>query len=321
MKASVGSPTRQLSRSPALSLARSPSRHPWGAIVVFLGPALVFYCAFIIVPVAMTFYNSVHLLKVEGAAGISYSWVGGTNYLNLVGDEVFHLAIQHSLIWGLVAPLLEIPAALLLAYVLYLKVPFANFYRVAWYTPILISWVVAGIIFRWIYNYEWGVANTVLRAVGLGFLATDWFGTLATALPALILMATWKSIGFNLVLMLAAIGQVPSELIDAARIDGCSRWQTLTRVVVPLLRVTIVNLTVLAFMGKMQAFAAVWATTQGGPVYHTETVATYMYKRAFQWQTLDLGYPSAIAVVWFVVVFGLAVLFQRVLQRRDVLEF
>ena len=86
------------------------------------------------------------------------------------------MAVEHSLIWGLVAPLLEIPAALLLAYVLYLKVPFAGFFRVAWYTPILISWVVAGIVFRWIYNYEWGVVNMLLRAVGLGALATDWSG-------------------------------------------------------------------------------------------------------------------------------------------------
>jgi len=301
--------------------SRALRRYPWAAIVVFLGPALVFYCAFIIVPVAMTFFNSVHTMNVQGAAGVTYAWAGPANYANLVQDDIFHQAVAHSLIWGLVAPPLEIPIALVLAYVLYLKVPFANFYRVAWYTPILISWIVAGIIFRWVYNYEWGVVNTLLRGAGLGFLATDWFGTLSTALPALILMTVWKSIGFNLVLMLAAIGQVPGELVDAARIDGCGRVQMLTRIVLPLLRVTVVNLTVLAFMGKMQAFAAVWATTQGGPVYHTETVATYMYKRAFQWQTLDLGYPSAIAVVWFVVVFGLAVVFQRVLQRRDVLEF
>lgn len=74
-------------------------------------------------------------------------------------------------------------------------------------------------------------------------------------------------------------------------------------------------------MGKMEAFAAVWVTTQGGPVYSTETVATYLQKRAFLWQTLDLGYPSAIAVIWFFVVFGLAMLFQRVLQRREIVEF
>jgi multiple sugar transport system permease protein/raffinose/stachyose/melibiose transport system permease protein len=180
---------------------------------------------------------------------------------------------------------------------------------------------VTGIVFRWIYNYEWGVVNTVLRAVGLGALATDWFGTLATALPAVILMSTWKSIGFNLVLLLAAIGQVPAELVDAARIDGCDRVRMLTRIVLPLVRVTVVNLTVLAFMGKMQAFAAVWATTQGGPVYHTETVATYMYKRAFQWQTLDLGYPSAIAVLWFLVILGATLVLGRLLHRREQLEY
>jgi multiple sugar transport system permease protein/raffinose/stachyose/melibiose transport system permease protein len=323
----------QPTRTARRRLLRAVNRDSWGAIVVFLAPAVVLYCAFVIVPVAMTFYNSVHLLQVSGAAGVSYSWVGLQNYAALVpaisvwpprlvwGDDVFRMAIEHSLIWGLVSPVLEIPLALLLAYVLYLRVPFAGFYRFAWYTPILVSWIVVGIIFRWVYNFEWGVVNTLLRSVGLGVLATDWLGNLGTALAALILMSVWKSIGFNLVILLAAISQVPSELTDAARMDGCNRWQILWAIILPLLRVTVVNLTVLAFMGKMQAFAAVWATTQGGPVYHTETVATYMYKRAFQWQTLDLGYPSAIAVIWFVIVFGLAILFQRILQRRDVLEF
>ena len=79
-----------------------------------------------------------------------------------------------------------------------------------------------------------------------------------------------------------------------------------------------INLLVLCFMGKMEAFAAVWVTTGGGPVYSTETVATYMQKRAFLWQTFDLGYPSAMAVIWCVIVFGLAIFFQRVLQRRAV---
>ena len=305
---------------------------PWRPIGLFLTPALALYGAFVVVPVLMTFFNSVHRLQVFGASGIKYTYVGFQHYLALLPrfqpplgitwpDKTFGLAVQHSLTWALVSPFLEIPLALLLAYVLTLGVPFARFFRFAWFTPVLISWVVVGIMFRWIYNYEWGVVNSVLRTVGLGSLAMNWFGRLETAFPALIAMSTWKFVGFNMVVLLAAISAVPRELLEAARIDGCDRRQVLWHVITPLLRVPIVNLSILCFMGKMEAFAAVWVTTQGGPVFTTETVATYLQKRAFNWQTLDLGYPSAMAVIWFVVVFILAMSFQRLLQRREIVEF
>lgn len=323
---------------------RRKNRYPWAWIILFLAPALFFYCLFIIVPVGMTFFNSVNRLQVLGASGIHYTYLGLQNYLALIpqpeitfdpsqmtfglipftlvwGDDIFRRAVEHSLIWGFVSPIFDIPVAVILAYVLYLKVPLTRFFRFAWFTPMLISWVVVGIMFRWIYNYEWGAVNEVLRAVGLGSLAVNWLGRTDTALPALMVMGMWKFLGFNLILLLAAISSLPADLVDAARIDGCNRRQILWSIVLPLVRVTVVNLAILDFMGKMKAFAEVWVTTNGGPVYHTETVATYMQKRAFDWQTLDLGYPSAIAVLWFIVVFGLAVLFQRILQHRDILEF
>jgi multiple sugar transport system permease protein/raffinose/stachyose/melibiose transport system permease protein len=306
------------------------SRRPWLAIGGFLSPALVLYCAFVVVPVFMTFYNSVHRLTITGSVQ-TYTWVGFEHYERLLpqpdglglfwADNTFRLAVQHSVTWALVSPFLEIPIALVLAYVLYLGVPGVRVFRFAWFAPVLISWVVVGIIFKWVYNYEWGVVNVTLRGVGLDALATNWLGNTSTALPALIAMTTWKQVGFNMVILLAAISSIPAELIDAARIDGAGRVRILVSVVVPLVRVTVVNLLVLCFMGKMEAFAAVWTTTQGGPVYSTETVATYMQKRAFMWQTFDLGYPSAMAVIWCLIVFGLALSFQRILQRRQLVEF
>jgi ABC-type sugar transport system permease subunit len=295
---------------------------PWGAIVVFLTPALLLYAAFVVYPVLMTFYNSVHRLEIYGAV-TQYTWVGLQHYDRLLSleDGTFNLAVRHSLTWAAVSPFLEIPIGLLLAYVLHLGVPGGRFFRFAWFAPVLISWIVVGIIFKWIYNYEWGAVNVFLRSVGLTPLATNWLGTLSTALPALIVMTTWKQVGFNMVILLAAISSIPPELVDAARIDGAGRLRILWSVIVPMVRVTVVNLLVLCFIGKMEAFAAVWVTTQGGPVYSTETVATYLQKRAFLWQTFDLGYPSAMAVIWCVLVFGLALFFQRVLQRRNIVEF
>ncbi|HEV8635138.1 MAG TPA: sugar ABC transporter permease [Chloroflexota bacterium] len=291
---------------------------------------MALYCAFVIVPVLMTFYNSVHKLEIYGSV-TRYTWVGFQHYERLLpqpdglglfwADNTFKLAVQHAVTWAAVSPFLEIPLALVLAYVLHLGVPGVRFFRFAWFAPVLISWVVVGIIFKWIYNYEWGAVNVTLRALGLDALATNWLGNTSTALPALIAMTTWKQVGFNMVILLAAISSIPAELIDAARIDGAGRVRILLSLVVPLVRVTVVNLLVLCFMGKMEAFAAVWTTTQGGPVYATETVATYMQKRAFMWQTFDLGYPSAMAVIWCAIVFGLALFFQRVLQRRQIVEF
>jgi ABC-type sugar transport system permease subunit len=127
--------------------------------------------------------------------------------------------------------------------------------------------------------------------------------------------------GFNMVVLLAAIHAIPPDYLDAARVDGAGAGRRVVHVLVPLLRPTLVNLAILDFIGKMKQFGLVWVMTRGGPMWGTETVATYVVKRAFEWKTLDLGYPSAIAVLWFVILFGLSWAFTRALQRREALEF
>ena len=124
-----------------------------------------------------------------------------------------------------------------------------------------------------------------------------------------------------MIILLAALSSIPDDYIDAARIDGCTRLQLVWHMIVPMLRPTIVNLLILCFIGKMKQMELVWVTTRGGPLYNSETVATYVQKRAFNWQTLDLGYPSAVAVLWFVVILAFSLFFTRVLQRREALEF
>ena len=153
------------------------------------------------------------------------------------------------------------------------------------------SYPVVGVIWLWVYNYDWGMANLVLRAVGLGDYAQAWLASPATALPALILVTTWMFAGFNMVVLLAAIHAIPADYLDAARVDGAGAARRVVHVLVPLLRPTLVNLAILDFIGKMKQFALVWVMTRGGPMWGTETVATYVVKRAFEWKTLDLGYP------------------------------
>ncbi|HEX9900344.1 MAG TPA: sugar ABC transporter permease [Candidatus Methylomirabilis sp.] len=287
---------------------------------MFLGPTVALYLAFTIYPVLVTFFNSVHTLRMD--LGMQYEYVGLEHFQEiLASDEVFWRAARNSLTWGLVAPVIDIPLALLLALGLYGRVPFARFFRTVWFTPVLMSYPVVGVIWLWVYNYDWGMANLVLRAIGLGEYAQAWLASPTTALPALILVTTWMFAGFNMVVMLAAIHAIPLEYLDAARVDGADGWRRTVYIVIPLMRPTMINLAILDFIGKMKQFALVWVMTRGGPMWGTETVATYVIKRAFEWKTLDLGYPSAIAVIWFIIIFGLSYAFTRLLQRREVLEF
>ena len=301
-------------------MRRPRTRRPWGAIAVFLGPTVLLYAAFTIYPVLVTFYNSLHTLRMD--LGMLYEYVGLEHFREiLTSDDVFWKAARNSLVWAIVAPLVDLPLAFVLALTLHARVPFARVFRTVWFTPVLMSYPVVGVIWLWVYNYDWGIANLVLRAVGLGSYAQAWLASPATALPALILVTTWMFAGFNMVVLLAAIHAIPADYLEAATVDGAGPWHRTVRIMIPLLRPTLVNLAILDFIGKMKQFALVWVMTRGGPMWGTETVATYVVKRAFEWKTLDLGYPSAIAVIWFVIIFGLSLLLTRVLQRRDVLEF
>ena len=125
--------------------------------------------------------------------------------------------------------------ALLLALALYAKVPGARFFRIAWFTPVLMSYIVVGILWVWIYNYDWGPVNVALRALGLGGLATAWLGNPNTALPALIFVTTWMWIGFNMVVLLAALHSLPKEVIEAAELDNCGWGSKLVFVILPLM--------------------------------------------------------------------------------------
>jgi ABC-type sugar transport system permease subunit len=287
---------------------------------MFLGPTVALYLAFTIYPVLVTFYNSFHTLRMD--LGMQYEYVGIEHFQEiLASDEVFWRAARNSLTWGLVAPVIDIPLALLLALGLYSRVPFAKVFRTVWFTPVLMSYPVVGVIWLWVYNYDWGMANLVLRALGLGQYAQAWLASPTTALPALILVTTWMFAGFNMVVLLAALHAIPQDYLEAATVDGAGGWRRTLHIIIPLVRPTMINLAILDFIGKMKQFALVWVMTRGGPMWGTETVATYVIKRAFEWKTLDLGYPSAIAVLWFIIIFGLSCAFTRLLQRREVLEF
>ncbi len=289
----------------------------WPVLMLFLGPALAVYAAMTAYPVFRTIADSFFSIDDPDAP----QWVGLANYRHLWGDDIFWRAVGNTLIWAVVAPLFDVGIGLLLALCLYAKVPFARFLRVAWFTPVLLSYVVVAILWLWIYNYDWGAVNLLLRVIGLDGLAQAWLGNPHLALGSVIFTDVWKWAGFNMVVCLAAIHSLPGEVLEAAELDNCGWAAKLRFVIVPLLRPTLLNLYILAFIAKMKVFDLVWIMTQGGPLWSTETVSTYVFKRAFNWNSFDLGYPSAIATIWFVVVVALVLGLNRVLRAREKLEF
>jgi len=296
---------------------RTRPRKPWGAIFLFIGPVMAYYTFFILYPVVQTFFYSVHTIQPVGGKLVT-SYVGLENFRHLFADKIFLRAVNNTLTWGVVGPTLEMLTAMTLAFLVYFKVPLHRFYRTAWFSPILVSGVIVGLVFRWIFNLDWGLINVGLRAIGLHELALNWLGRRDTPLWAVIFVHYWSTFGYSFVLLLAGLTAIPEELVEAARIDGASTVQAALHVLLPILRPTLVTVLILSFMGKMRAFNVVWVLTQGGPLHASETVATYVQKRAFGWSTLDLGYPSAIAVAWFgVVLIGVSLINQRLRLRAD----
>jgi multiple sugar transport system permease protein/raffinose/stachyose/melibiose transport system permease protein len=274
---------------------------------------LFLYVAFTVYPLFRTFYNSLFVLPTVNVE----QFVGLENFRQIfTTDSVIWPAVQHTLAWSVCSACLEISIAFLLALALYARVPGGRAFRLAWFAPMLLSYVVVGPVWLWIYNYDWGPIDVALRSVGLGGVARPWLGDLSTALPALIVVTTWMFVGFNMVVFLAALHSLPPEVIEAAYIDGAGWWRTVGSIIVPLIWPTAAALTVLCVIGKMKQFALVYVMTQGGPLWSTETVATYVIKRAFQWKTVDLGYPSALATLWFLATLAATLLLVRLFQRR-----
>ena len=280
-----------------------------GILAIFLAPALLIYAGFTIYPVLRTFYNAFHTIKPQGVV----EFVGLSNFTALLlADPVFWKAVANTAMFTIVATIVDVGGGLLLALCLFARAPLAPLLRVVWFTPVLMSYVVVGIVWVWIYDYDWGLANAVLRWVGLGAFEQSWLGHPSTALWSVLVAHEWKWLGFNMIVFLAALHALPSEVLGAAELDNCGWFAKLVYIIAPMLRATIVNLTVLSFIGKMMVFDLIWVMTGGGPLWSTETVSTYVYKRAFEWNTFDLGYPSAIAVLWFIIILLFVAIMSRV---------
>lgn len=285
-------------------------------IALFLIPTFVFYLVLVVVPIFQSFRFS--LYRWDGL-GPLVRFVGLGNFKEVFTDEVFWRSFKNNLTVVFVSLLGQMPPAIFLAIILTGKIKGKSLLRTVYFAPQIISTVAAGYLFYYIYEPTFGLLNELLRSVGMENATRGWLGDPSIALYAVLIVICWKYIGFYMVLFMASIEGIPRELYEAARIDGCTSWQTIRKITLPLLSPTIKSACVLSIVGSIKYFDLIWVMTSGGPANSTELIATYMYKKTFlSW---EMGYGSALAFVLFLLAISLSLIFMSVSKiNRDVRE-
>ena len=276
-----------------------------------IAPALVLYIIFVIYPIMQGVWLSLHLW--DGFSDMK--WVGLQNYRFVLADQVFWLAVRHTLLFAMVVTLVKNVLGMFLAILLNLSIRGQTFFRVSAFLPVTMAFVVIGVLWSWIYNPTFGLLNDILRAAGLGFLIRGWLSDTRLALWSIMLVDIWKWTGFHTVLFLAGLQSIPSILYDAAIIDGAGRWQRFTQITLPLLKqVTAVSIT-LSFVGALVSnYDLVYVMTGGGPYHSTEVASTWIISTAFRFAAL--GKASAMSFILFGLAFTIGVFQLAVMTRR-----
>jgi ABC-type sugar transport system permease subunit len=276
----------------------------------WVAPAVAVFFIFTLLPLLVGFWLS--FVDWDGIATLR--WVGFQNYVGVFHDTIFWQAIEHNAIYAVGTVLGKVGLALVLAVLLNQALPGRAIFRTALFLPVVLSFVVVGLLWNWIYNFNFGLVNGLLGAIGLSALKQQWLGNPSLALPALIVVDIWKWFGFHMVIFLAGLQSIPAELYEAARIDGANGWQSFWRVTLPLLRpVTMINVT-LGTLGAFNVFDLIYVTTTGGPAYATNVAMMDIYTQAFQFYRF--GYAAALSFVLLTLVSIIALVVLRTLNSE-----
>jgi len=280
-------------------------------LVVLLGPALVLFASFVLLPICISAYYG--LFNWTGYGPLS-DFTGLHNYKLVLDDPVFRSSLLHNLIIAALSLVIQLPISIAIALLLNRRMRGGSFLRMAVFAPYVVSQATTAVL--WLLLLQpGGFVDELMKAVGLGGLVQEWLANPTIVLYTMFVVLTWQFIGFGVILLLAGLQSIPAELREAAAIDGASAWQTTRRITLPLLGPTVRIWIFLSMIGSLQVFDLVWIMTLGGPANASSTMVTYMI--FFGFHSLEFGYGSAAAVILFVISFVLAFLYQRFVLRRD----
>jgi raffinose/stachyose/melibiose transport system permease protein len=284
-------------------------------IAFFLLPAMILFAIFVIYPIFQSIYYSFFDWKGFGPA---VDFVGLENFVNILSDKVFLIALRNVLLIIVFSLAIQLPLSLMLAVLVGRDLPGRVIFRTIFFLPYVLSEVIAAIMWLFMFNPdpERGFINAILVLFpGVG--AQPWLGDTDTVLLALFVVLTWKYFGFHMLLYLTGLQNIPTEIEEAGRIDGASSFQNFFYITLPLLGSTIRTSVYLSVLGSIQQFILVWIMTKGGPVNASETLATYMYR--FGFVRFQLGYGSAVAIYMFLLCLIFSLIYLRLTRQPDYL--
>jgi multiple sugar transport system permease protein len=244
-------------------------------------------------------------------------FVGLQNYRDVLSDDTFWRSLGHTVYYMAGSVPTQMAIGLGLAVLLNSKIRGLGLFRTAYYLPVITPIVIAAIIWKWVYEVDFGLANYYLQRLGIIDKPLLWLSDPSLAMPAVIVMIVWKAVGFNMIIYLAGLQAIPNEYYEAAEVDGAGPWQRFRKITFPLVAPTTLFLLVLNMIGSMKSFEQIFVMTQGGPPGPggaTTTVVYWIYQQAFVY--FRMGYASALAYVLFALMFVLSLWMFRYYVKR-----
>lgn len=277
---------------------------------LFILPGMALFLTWTLYPLVYAFVMSFaewNLIKPSRFVGLG-------NYRRALDDPIFWMALRNTVVYTVITVPGQMILGLGVALLLDGPLRARAFFRTVYYVPVVTSWVVASLIFTYLYNGQDGLINWVLRDgvhvidKNVSWLAEPWPARLAIAS-----LGIWKGVGWTMVIFLAGLQSIPPNLYEAAAVDGAGPWRRLRDVTIPLIRQTALFILVLLTIGGFQVFISVYLMTQGKPLHRTDVLLTYMYSNAFEF--LDLGYGAALSYLFALIVFVLSLVQIKLLRR------
>jgi len=276
-------------------------------IVLFVAPSLVPLLLFTIGPMVASVGLSLlrwNLLKPP-------QFIGLDNYATLVGDVDFRDAVLHTIEYVVGYLPLVLVGGLVIALTLHQRLRGLALFRTVYFLPVVTSWVVVALMWRWLLDPNAGIINYALGLVGID--GPGWYTDPAWAMPSVIIASAWKDLGFVMVILLAGLQAIPEEYYEAASVDGAGRWARFRHITLPLLSPSVFFVVVISLINNLQVFDQVWVMTNGGPAGATSVIVERIVRNAFSYG--QMGYAAAMSWVFFAALLIVTVIQFR-LQRR-----
>jgi len=279
---------------------------------LFIVPGLILFIVFLIYPILKALQISFYEWSIM--PGEQNVFVGLANYGRAFSDPIVGVSLRNTIIYTIVTVPVQIALALIIALLLNNITKGKVFFRTVYYIPVVTSWVIVSLLFRYLFQSPKGIINYILVNVLHIFQEpVPWLQTASTAFIPILSLGIWKGVGWTMVIFLAALQTIPPDLYEVAEIDGANGWQKLIKITLPLIRPTLVFTLVMLMIGGFNVFISVFLITQGGPLQKTEVILSYMYHQAFDY--LDFGYGAALSFILTLIIAVLSFLQIRFLRK------